>query len=92
MTYPDHGGKPCEGALKQIEACNTDVCEDAAAANAAALVKDCKIGAWGAWSGCSSTCGGGVQSRSRQVQQPPEHGGMACEGEFWAVLRAGPRP
>ena len=31
-----------------------------------ALIPESKWGPWGNWGGCSKTCGGGSQSRSRQ--------------------------
>ena len=40
--------------------------------------KDCIVGDWGAWGGCSKKCGGGVQSRSRSVKYPAKFGGKQC--------------
>jgi len=39
---------------------------------------DCKVSAFSAWSTCSLRCGGGLQSRSRNVTLPAAHGGLAC--------------
>ena len=37
--------------------------------------------AWGAWAGCSVTCGQGTWSRSRTCTDPaPSNGGNACAG------------
>ena len=37
--------------------------------------------AWGDWSNCSSSCGGGVKERRRQCENPsPQCGGTPCAG------------
>ena len=38
----------------------------------------CVASTWGAWSGCTHLCGGGVQSRARSVIAPMRYGGKAC--------------
>ena len=36
---------------------------------------------WGSWSGCTVTCGGGSQTRTRSCTNPPPAGGGAdCQG------------
>ena len=36
---------------------------------------------WGLWGGCSLTCGGGVQTRTRICTNPsPARGGVDCQG------------
>lgn len=52
---------------KQQQECNTDV----------PCPMDCK-GGWGAYSSCSASCGGGVQSRMYKLSQEAMHGGKAC--------------
>ena len=38
-------------------------------------------GPWSAWSLCTMTCGGGVQSHSRQCNDPPPGpDGLPCDG------------
>jgi hypothetical protein len=38
----------------------------------------CQVSSWSAWSGCTKTCGAGVQSRARAVEIQPMHNGDAC--------------
>jgi len=40
---------------------------------------DCQVAPWGAWSTCSSTCGGGSQRRERVISVFSRCGGAACE-------------
>ena len=39
---------------------------------------DCQVSGWGGWNGCSASCGGGWQSRSRTVTVQPQNGGAGC--------------
>lgn len=40
---------------------------------------NCKVGEWGPWSPCSSTCGdNAVQKRRRKILRKPKHGGIDC--------------
>ncbi|XP_020627814.1 mucin-like protein [Orbicella faveolata] len=67
---PSHGGKNCEGAVDQVEECNTQPCP----VNGA-------FSAWSEFGSCSVSCGSGVQARNRTCSQPaPAHGGKDCEG------------
>ena len=43
---------------------------------------DGKWGVFSSWSKCTKSCGGGIQERSRECNNPaPAHGGKNCEGE-----------
>lgn len=57
------GGVSCP-ALSKTQACNTNACPG-----------DCTMSAWSAWSGCSTSCDDGAQSRSRSVVTPAQNGG-----------------
>jgi hypothetical protein len=63
---PANGGLAC-GALVETRACSSPPCP-----------VDCVMSEWGPWGACSASCGGGVQSRSRLILQPPANGGKAC--------------
>jgi hypothetical protein len=39
---------------------------------------DC-VGAWGNWSDCNTTCGGGIQDRNYTVTVPAMYGGVECD-------------
>ena len=40
--------------------------------------RDCIVGSFGAWSGCSKKCGGGTTTRTRKVLYPAKFGGRQC--------------
>ena len=64
---PRNGGQNCTGNATVIEQCTT-VCG-----------VDGTLSQWSEWGGCSSTCGGGAQTRNR-VCTPPQGGGRPCTG------------
>jgi len=64
--HADAGGYECP-ALKETRECNNGACP-----------AHCAVSAWGEWTTCSATCGGGSQSRSRSVLRTAAHGGNAC--------------
>lgn len=57
-TYPTGQGLQCQGPLRQIEPCNIV---------APVAPSPCQFGLWTSWSNCSATCGGGQQTRSRNI-------------------------
>ncbi|CAD7963513.1 unnamed protein product [Amoebophrya sp. A25] len=79
-TYPAKGGMPCNGSLKQVQACNVESCLPPTTTAAPPI--DCKLGDWGDWATCSATCGGGEQTRSRLVVQQAKYGGAICHGDL----------
>ncbi|CAD7956387.1 unnamed protein product [Amoebophrya sp. A25] len=66
-----HDGKTCDGALSEVEPCNTAPCE---------APVDCVLGEWSSWDYCSEECGGGQTTRTRVVQTVAKSGGLPCTG------------
>lgn len=65
------GGKPCEGASREEQECNTHVCPPIHGG----------FSAWSEYSSCSVTCGKGTWTRTRSCTNPaPSNGGKQCEG------------
>jgi len=58
--------KTCKAA-SEVRTCNTKPCP-----------QDCKVGKWSLYGDCSKPCGGGVQRRSRMIQQAAKRGGKEC--------------
>jgi len=83
MTYPSGGGKACDAHLKQIQACNEDVCDAPEVPPPVAV--DCVLGVFSDWTACSKSCGSGLQTRTRQIITAPKHGGAACDGALKEV-------
>ncbi|CAD7922583.1 unnamed protein product [Amoebophrya sp. A120] len=72
VELPKRGGKPCEGALDEVRACNEERCR---------ATQDCKWSIWGEWGSCSKPCGGGERTRFRHIMKNPRHGGKACDAK-----------
>jgi len=64
-TQPEGGAKCLP--LSQMRRCNEQPCP-----------VDCRMGTWSGWSSCSADCGGGIQERLRDVEQPMKHNGNPC--------------
>ncbi|XP_077968014.1 uncharacterized protein LOC120327058 isoform X2 [Styela clava] len=64
------GGDECTGAPTESRQCNAQCCP-----------VNCAWGAWSDWSQCSRKCGGGTQSRGRDILVPKFCGGNDCVGQ-----------
>ncbi|XP_072421818.1 hemicentin-1-like isoform X1 [Chiloscyllium punctatum] len=74
---PANGGRSCHGWDVESRQCNA---------------KPCPVhgqwSLWGAWEGCSQSCGQGNQTRRRSCSDPPtQHGGRPCEGKATEVKK-----
>ncbi|XP_040264776.1 hemicentin-1 isoform X1 [Bufo bufo] len=68
---PSFDGSPCEGQDTQTQICSDRQCP-----------VDGKWSAWGSWTSCSLSCGGGLRQRFRDCSNPvPQYGGHKCEGK-----------
>jgi hypothetical protein len=61
-----HGGLKCPEA--ETRDCNKHPCP-----------ADCEVGSWSTWTGCTNSCGSGLQKRTRSHTAPKE-GGKSCPG------------
>ncbi|CAC5422946.1 Thrombospondin-1,Adhesion G protein-coupled receptor B1,Mucin-like protein,Hemicentin-1,Adhesion G protein-coupled receptor B3,Thrombospondin-2 [Mytilus coruscus] len=67
---PSSRGSYCKGKSFEVLHCITTRCS-----------VDGSWGRWSIWSVCNSTCGGGVQKRTRNCNNPyPSAGGSTCSG------------
>eukprot|EP00929_Paragymnodinium_shiwhaense_P000590 TRINITY_DN100839_c0_g1_i1.p1 TRINITY_DN100839_c0_g1~~TRINITY_DN100839_c0_g1_i1.p1 ORF type:complete len:1646 (+),score=391.32 TRINITY_DN100839_c0_g1_i1:63-5000(+) len=71
-------GKQCEGPLKETGPCNPSEGEDLPQKCKKDLPEDCKLSDWTAYTACSKSCDGGVQTRSRKILGEPKNGGKNC--------------
>lgn len=63
-----NGGKSCP-ILEETQSCDSGV----------PCPVDCQVSAWSAWSTCSKPCGGGEQTRTRNITRSPAFGGASCQ-------------
>eukprot|EP01137_Pigoraptor_chileana_P012905 Opistho-2@4489 len=69
-TQAKYGGVACDAATLNVStSCNTDPCP-----------VDCQWGPYSNFSSCSSACGAGTQTRTRQILVQAEHNGALCTG------------
>ncbi|XP_069093155.1 hemicentin-2 isoform X1 [Pleurodeles waltl] len=81
---PANGGQPCPGRHTESRSCFLSPCP-----------VDGRWTAWGSWSDCSVSCGGGRRQRTRSCFDPaPQSGGKACTGRDvdTASCQEGPCP
>ncbi|XP_059091506.1 somatomedin-B and thrombospondin type-1 domain-containing protein-like [Tigriopus californicus] len=67
---------PCycdEGCLETGDCC-TDYKEACSV-----KVRDCSVSSWSVWSTCDSSCGPGIQTRTRLITTHPSPGGKSCD-------------
>lgn len=70
-TFADHGGTPCNGMLREAQACNIEVCPGNVA---------CEVGPWQDWHGCTEAMF--QRFRSRTLEKVPQVTGdqvLFCE-------------
>jgi len=75
-----HGGKECHGHASVTESCNVQECP-----------VDCVWNEW-ALGECTTTCGGGTQTDTREQLQEALFGGNPCEGESSRKKECNPDP
>uniref|UniRef100_A0A7S4GQJ7 Spondin-like TSP1 domain-containing protein n=1 Tax=Oxyrrhis marina TaxID=2969 RepID=A0A7S4GQJ7_OXYMA len=75
VQFADHGGMPCQGAERQLGACNmkTAACEDD-------WPVDCMLSDWSDWTRCTRACDGGQKYRTREVLREARNNGIPCSG------------
>ncbi|CAJ1456821.1 unnamed protein product [Effrenium voratum] len=71
------GGRSCSGAHEHSEDCETNICP-----------VDCQWNDWKDWGGCSKSCGGGKELRTREMT-PGNSAGKSCDGERSVVRDCG---
>jgi hypothetical protein len=66
-----YGGDACpdESGLEEVENCVLPGCP-----------VDCALDEWSVWSACTEDCGGGMQTRTRDMVQQALNGGRVCQG------------
>jgi len=80
------------------EPCNPSRGEGIPQACQAGQPVDCMFGEWGAWNHCSTSCGGGEHTRSRNIEVEAANGGQPCLGQLAMIKECarhncdGPQP
>jgi hypothetical protein len=68
LVQGSNGGIVCDSTdLIETRSCNTQPCP-----------VDCEVSAWGPWSACNTSCGGGTRFRTRTILVAAANGGAAC--------------
>jgi hypothetical protein len=70
ILEPASNGGTCNLETTETQDCNTQACP---------VPKNCVPGEWGSWSTCTASCGGGIQSRLREIVVPASNGGVCTE-------------
>ncbi|KAL5270907.1 hypothetical protein ACHWQZ_G001540 [Mnemiopsis leidyi] len=74
---PQFAGAECQGDSSQTQSCNEQPCPVGGG-----------WGDWSEWSECSAVCGGGIQTRSKECNNPaPAYGGADCDGEATEIQK-----
>jgi len=85
--FASNGGRSCNGTVKEIIPCNPGLGEVASPECGQTKRRtDCVMEDWVEWSECTATCGGGQQTRKREIKIPSAHGGTPCEDILEEVL------
>ena len=66
ITQPKFDGKECPPLVDEVK-CNVEPCP-----------KSCEVSDWSDFTNCSKPCGGGTQTRFRNIVTKPQSGGEAC--------------
>lgn len=77
LQFPQGGGAECDGGTFELQPCAIEKCP---------MKVDCHWGDWSTLSACTTSCGGGMASRSREVVQLPQHGGKRCEKNITMMI------
>jgi hypothetical protein len=77
VTGTMHGGRNCPH-LKEAVECHAQACPI-----------DCTVSAFGEWSTCSKSCGGGVKSRARTALRRASDGGKKCPSTMKEFAKCG---
>eukprot|EP00929_Paragymnodinium_shiwhaense_P029094 TRINITY_DN16758_c0_g1_i1.p1 TRINITY_DN16758_c0_g1~~TRINITY_DN16758_c0_g1_i1.p1 ORF type:complete len:1540 (-),score=253.91 TRINITY_DN16758_c0_g1_i1:359-4978(-) len=74
--FAKNGGAACPNSLVQNRPCKTQPC----------IVKECELGDWSDWSGCSTSCGAGQSRRERAIVSDASMVGAACNAGLSEIV------